>query len=118
MGTAQHGHLAAPRPALRPAAGAAALPSAHAPAQHDARRVCRRRGVSNRDVKLENLLVDARNPEMPLLKVSDFSYAKVRCTVGCSTALHQGGGGQPAQRTARRCLPTAAPACAPAARRG
>ncbi|PRW20807.1 sulfur stress regulator [Chlorella sorokiniana] len=35
-----------------------------------------RRGVANRDVKLENLLVDSKTAQRPLLKVCDLSYSK------------------------------------------
>ena len=33
-------------------------------------------GVANRDIKLENILLDASEPR-PLIKISDFGYSKV-----------------------------------------
>lgn len=39
------------------------------------RMLCRLQGVANRDIKLENALLDA-NPR-PLLKICDFGYSKV-----------------------------------------
>ncbi|KAI7835471.1 hypothetical protein COHA_010628 [Chlorella ohadii] len=35
-----------------------------------------RRGVANRDVKLENLLIDTTTAQRPLLKICDLSYSK------------------------------------------
>lgn len=46
---------------------------------------CHSRGVANRDLKLENLLLDSVNPAQPILKMCDFGYSKVRLLVfiGC-----------------------------------
>ncbi|GAB4818130.1 hypothetical protein N2152v2_005176 [Parachlorella kessleri] len=37
---------------------------------------CHRRGVANRDLKLENLLLDHDGTSRPLLKICDFGYSK------------------------------------------
>lgn len=34
-------------------------------------------GVANRDIKLENILLDESEPR-PLIKISDFGFSKVR----------------------------------------
>ena len=46
---------------------------------------CHRRGVANRDLKLENLLLDTADQARPLLKICDFGYSKVRCAVERAT---------------------------------
>lgn len=38
---------------------------------------CHSRGVANRDLKLENLLLDTADEARPLLKICDFGYSKV-----------------------------------------
>lgn len=37
----------------------------------------RLQGVANRDIKLENILLDESQPR-PLIKISDFGFSKVR----------------------------------------
>ena len=42
-------------------------------------RVCMAQGVANRDIKLENVLIDS-SPR-PLIKICDFGYSKVDQTL-------------------------------------
>lgn len=48
---------------------------------------CHNRGIANRDVKLENILVDDKNSPMPLIKICDFGYSKVMIFVPLSSGL-------------------------------
>ena len=49
---------------------------------------CHALGVANRDLKLENLLLDGGDEGRPLLKICDFGYSKVRLCrrAGCAGA--------------------------------
>ena len=48
-------------------------------------------GVANRDLKLENLLLDhdGQDGTRPLLKISDFGYSKVRCALCFCQRTHR-----------------------------
>lgn len=45
---------------------------------------CHALGVANRDLKLENLLLDGGDEGRPLLKICDFGYSKVRPIACCA----------------------------------
>lgn len=49
--------------------------------------------MANRDVKLENLLVDTHTAQRPLLKVCDLSYSKVGFCCGWAASWVRGAGG-------------------------
>lgn len=48
---------------------------------------CHSRGVANRDLKLENLLLDSLDSPQPVLKMCDFGYSKVRARGGGTRAV-------------------------------
>lgn len=50
---------------------------------------CHREGVVNRDIKLENTLLQPQqnHPNRPFLKLCDFGLAKVRCHAACLGAI-------------------------------
>ena len=37
---------------------------------------CHSQGVANRDLKLENILLDSNDTKQPLIKICDFGYSK------------------------------------------
>jgi serine/threonine-protein kinase SRK2 len=48
---------------------------------------CHKRGVANRDLKLENLLLDASNTALPCLKICDFGYSKHEMNSSAKTGV-------------------------------
>lgn len=67
----QDGALLAVLPlSIQPPTDPAPPPPLHPPS-------LRSRGVANRDVKMENCLLDPVTASRPLLKICDFSYSKV-----------------------------------------
>ena len=48
--------------------------------------VCTAQGVANRDIKLENVLIDS-SPR-PLIKICDFGYSKVGQSLRIKLAWH------------------------------
>lgn len=48
---------------------------------------CHRRGVANRDLKLENLLLDHDGSSRPLLKICDFGYSKHEMNSSAKTGV-------------------------------
>ncbi|DBB15364.1 TPA: hypothetical protein ACH3X3_003607 [Trebouxia sp. C0006] len=48
---------------------------------------CHRKGVANRDLKLENLLLDRHGGKRPLLKIADFGYSKHEMNSSAKTGV-------------------------------
>ena len=49
--------------------------------------VCDLQGVANRDLKLENLLLDRQGGKRPLLKIADFGYSKHEMNSSAKTGV-------------------------------